>query len=36
LDKNGKEFFRHEGFFPASEIMKQVDPKLGTKRTAKK
>ena len=34
LDKNGKEFFRHEGFYPASEIKKLVDKKLGIKRTA--
>jgi thioredoxin 1 len=33
LDSNGKEFYRHEGFFPAKEIMKLVDKKLGIKRT---
>lgn len=32
LDKNGKEFYRHEGFFPKEEILKIVDPKLGIKR----
>lgn len=36
LDKDGKEFSRHEGFFPKEEIMKLIDPKLGIKRTAKK
>ena len=28
LDKNGKEFFRHEGFYPAKEITKLIDKKL--------
>ncbi len=32
LDKDGKEFYRHEGFFPKEEILKIVDPKLGIKR----
>jgi thioredoxin 1 len=29
LDKKGKEFFRHEGFFPASEIKKLIDKQIG-------
>jgi thioredoxin 1 len=29
LDKNGKEFFRHEGFYPATEISKLIDEKLA-------
>ena len=33
LDKKGKEFYRHEGFFPKEEIVKLVDKKLGIKRT---
>ena len=33
LDKKGKEFYRHEGFFPAAEIKKLVDKQLGIKRT---
>ncbi|GAB1367440.1 hypothetical protein MASR1M36_23120 [Candidatus Cloacimonadaceae bacterium] len=36
LDENGKEFFRHEGFFPKEELMKIVDKQLGIKRTPKK
>lgn len=32
LDKKGKEFFRHEGFYPAKDIMKLVDKQLGIKR----
>lgn len=32
LDKNGREFYRHEGFFPKDDIMKFVDKKLGIKR----
>ena len=36
LDKKGKEFYRHEGFFPKEEIIKLVDKKLGIKRTVKK
>ncbi len=32
LDKKGKEFFRHEGFYPAKDIMKLVDNQLGIKR----
>jgi thioredoxin 1 len=27
LDKNGKEFFRHEGFFPEEEIVKMLKQK---------
>lgn len=27
LDKNGKEFFRHEGFFPEEEIVKMLQQK---------
>lgn len=34
LDKKGKEFFRHEGFYPAAEIKKLVDKQLGIKRAA--
>jgi thioredoxin 1 len=34
LDKKGKEFYRHEGFFPKEEIIKLVDKKLGIKRTS--
>lgn len=30
LDKDGKEFFRHEGFFPKEEIVKVFD-KMGVK-----
>ena len=30
LDKNGKEYFRHEGFFPTGEIAKVLD-KQGIK-----
>lgn len=36
LDKKGKEFYRHEGFFPKDELMKIVDKQLGIKRTEKK
>lgn len=32
LDKNGKEFYRHEGFYPAAEIKNLVDKQLGIKR----
>jgi thioredoxin 1 len=32
LDKKGKEFYRHEGFYPAAEIKKLVDKQLGIKR----
>lgn len=32
LDKKGKEFYRHEGFFPTEEIIKLVDKQLGIKR----
>ncbi|MFO7660602.1 MAG: thioredoxin family protein [Candidatus Cloacimonadaceae bacterium] len=32
LDKDGKEFFRHEGFYPKEEIIRLVDKKLGIKR----
>jgi thioredoxin 1 len=35
LDRNGKEFHRHEGFYPAEEIMKVVDAQLGIKRSKK-
>jgi thioredoxin 1 len=28
LDANGKEFFRHEGFYPAKEISKIIDGKI--------
>jgi thioredoxin 1 len=36
LDKDGKEFHRHEGFYPKEEIMKIVDPKMGIKRKESK
>ncbi len=36
LDAKGKEFFRHEGFFPQEELMKIVDKQLGITRTPKK
>lgn len=36
LDKNGKEFHRHEGFYPKEEIKKIVDQHLGIKRSEKK
>ncbi len=36
LDKEGKEFHRHEGFYPKEEIMKIVDSKMGIKRKASK
>jgi thioredoxin 1 len=29
LDAEGKEFFRHEGFFPKEEIIRLIDKKLG-------
>lgn len=36
LDKNGKEFYRHEGFFSKDELLKIVDKQLGIKRVDKK
>jgi thioredoxin 1 len=36
LDKDGKEFHRHEGFYPKDEIIKIVDQHLGIKRSEKK
>jgi thioredoxin 1 len=36
LNARGKEFYRHEGFFPQEEVMKIVDKQLGIKRTVKK
>ena len=36
LDQDGKEFHRHEGFYPKEEIMKIVDPKMGIKRKTEK
>lgn len=36
LDAQGKEFYRHEGFFPQEELMKIVDKQLGIKRAVKK
>ena len=36
LDKKGKEFYRHEGFFPKDELMKVVDKQLGITRTDNK
>ena len=32
IDKNGKEFFRHQGFFPKEEILKLLKKK-GVKKT---
>jgi len=32
LDKDGKEFSRHEGFYPAAEIIKLLDAQLKIKR----
>lgn len=32
LNARGKEFYRHEGFFPQEEVMKIVDKQLGIKR----
>lgn len=32
LDKDGKEFFRHEGFFPQKDIEKLIDAKLANKK----
>jgi len=29
LDKNGKEYFRHEGYFPLEEVEKIIKQKLG-------
>jgi thioredoxin 1 len=36
LNKKGKEFYRHEGFFPKDELMKIVDKQLGINRAEKK
>ena len=33
LDSRGKEFHRHEGFYPQEEMMKVIDAQLGIKRT---
>jgi thioredoxin 1 len=35
LDKNGKEFHRHEGFYPKEDIIKLVDKQLGIKKPIK-
>ena len=35
LDKEGREFFRHEGFYPKEDIMKLIDKKLGIVRKNK-
>jgi thioredoxin 1 len=32
LDAKGKEFFRHEGFYPQDEIEKLIDKKLAPKK----
>ena len=29
LDMNGREFFRHEGFYPQAEIEKMLADKIG-------
>jgi thioredoxin 1 len=29
LDKDGKEFFRHEGFYPKADIEKMLAEKVG-------
>ena len=34
LDKDGKEFFRHEGFYPKDEMVKMLDKHLGISRKA--
>lgn len=31
LDENGKEFFRHEGYFPEEELVKDLQKKLLSK-----
>ncbi len=37
LDKDGKEFHRHEGFYPKDEIVKLLDKQLGiTRKPVKK
>ncbi|GAB1467893.1 hypothetical protein MASR2M64_05840 [Candidatus Cloacimonadota bacterium] len=37
LDKDGKEFHRHEGFYPKDEIVKLIDKQLGiTRKPSKK
>jgi thioredoxin 1 len=36
LDNKGKEFYRHEGFFPKTEIIKLVDKQLTLTRTKTK
>lgn len=37
LDKDGKEFSRHEGFYPKDELMKIVDKQMGiTRKPARK
>ncbi len=36
LDQDGKEFFRHEGFFPKEELMKIVDKQMGIVRETRK
>jgi thioredoxin 1 len=28
LDRNGHEFFRHSGFYPAEDLSKEINPKL--------
>jgi thioredoxin 1 len=32
LDKDGKEFSRHEGFYPKDEMIKMLDTHMGIKR----
>lgn len=37
LDKDGKEFFRHEGFYPKDEMVKMLDKQMGiTRKPVKK
>lgn len=35
LDKEGREFHRHEGFYPKDEIVKILDAQMGIKRKTK-
>ena len=36
LDKKGREFHRHEGFYPKADIMKILDKQMGIKRKLEK
>lgn len=35
LDNEGREFFRHEGFYPKEDIIKLIDKKIGITRKNK-